>query len=47
MEYTSPPVCVSGVISAQHCRDPFSCSISELQLREVQPSVAEQPLHRE
>lgn len=24
----------------------FSCSISELQLGEVQPSVAEQPLHR-
>lgn len=39
------PVCVSGVISAQHCRDPFSCRISELH-SEVQPSVAEQPLHR-
>lgn len=38
-------VCVSGVICAQHCTDPFSCSISELQLR-VQQSGAEQPLHR-
>lgn len=29
------PTITSGVISAQHCRDPFFC-ISELQLREVQ-----------